>query len=46
LLARIKLAQGQKDAAREAATTALKHYRIDNDDEGAGRAQKFLDSLQ
>lgn len=43
--ARIEKSQGHAEDARRDATQALRHYRIDNDTDGAANAQQFLDSL-
>ena len=43
--ARIKVKLGKPADAKEDANTALRHYRIVNDSDGAAKAQALLDSL-
>ena len=45
LRAEIEQKLGNTAEARTSATTALRHYRIDNDTSGAAEAQKVLDGL-
>jgi tetratricopeptide (TPR) repeat protein len=45
LRAQIELGLGNKDEARTSATDALRHYRIDNDQAGATRAQALIDGI-
>lgn len=45
LRAQIEAKLGNSAEARASAATALKHYRIDNDNDGAAKVQQFLDSL-
>lgn len=45
LRARIQIGLGNRKEAQTAATDALRHYRIDNDEAGAAQAQAVLDGL-
>jgi tetratricopeptide (TPR) repeat protein len=43
--AQIQLKLGNRNEAKASAQEALRHYRIDNDDSGAKKAQALLDSI-
>lgn len=45
LRAQIEVKLGNAAEARASATTAVRHYRIDNDQDAATKAQALLDSL-
>jgi tetratricopeptide (TPR) repeat protein len=46
LQAQINVGLGRPADAKASATDALRHYRIDNDEAGAAKAQALLDALQ